>query len=618
MDKFKEAIYGIVNRTAENTLLHANANKDSKRIPVMRDLVAGEVAKHLALTELLPEDVAQAHIKGDIHWHDADYSPLFPMVNCCIIDLEGMLTRGFKMGNAEITQPRSISTAAAVAAQIIAQVASHIYGGNTLNRLDETFAPYVRKSYEKHLATGKLWLKDQERAVAYATQMTEKETYDAMQSMEYEINTLHTANGQTPFCTIGFGLGTSWEARLVQKSILNVRRAGLGKSKRTAVFPKLVFTIRKGVNFKDGDVNYDIKQLALQCASERMYPDILNYDTVVKTTGGFVAPMGCRSFLAPWVDSDGNTKYSGRNNLGVVSLNLPRIAIEAERDMDRFWNLLEERAELAKRALMFRIKGLEGVKANVAPILFVEGAFGVRLNPEDEILPIFKDGRASISMGYIGLHEMAMLMMGQETHILDDIEKQKFCTKVVGYLKEMADTWRKETGYGFSLYSTPSESLCDRFCRLDVQHFGVVEGVHEKGYYTNSFHLDVEKKTSPSLKIDFESPYAPFASGGHITYVELPDMKRFLPALEWVWDYSYDKVPYLGINTPVDYCGKCDFFGETVASTEGFKCPSCGCSDSKYLQVTRRVCGYLGSPNARPFIEGKQKEVIGRIKHHSN
>lgn len=277
------------------SLLNENANKDSKVIPTQRDLLAGIVAKHYAKQHILPRDVVMAHERGEIHYHDLDYSTFFPMFNCMLIDLQGMLTKGFKMGNAEIEPPKSISTATAVTAQIIAQVASHIYGGTTINRIDEVLAPFVQESYKKHLKIAKEWqIADQ---LGYADSRTEKECYDAFQSLEYEVNTLHTANGQTPFVTFGFGLGTSKESRLIQKSILQNRLAGLGKNRKTAVFPKLVFAIRKGINHQYGDPNYDIKQLAIECASKRMYPDILNYDQVVNVTGSFKTPMGCRSFL---------------------------------------------------------------------------------------------------------------------------------------------------------------------------------------------------------------------------------------------------------------------------------------------------------------------------------
>ncbi|AFI88557.1 anaerobic ribonucleoside-triphosphate reductase [Pectobacterium parmentieri] len=612
--RLNQEIRGLVEQS-NMALLNENANKDSKVIPTQRDLLAGIVAKHYAKQYILPRDVVLAHERGEIHYHDLDYSPFFPMFNCMLIDLNGMLTNGFKMGNAEIEPPKSISTATAVTAQIIAQVASHIYGGTTINRIDEILAPFVTASHAKHKAVAEEWkIPDAEN---YALTRTEKECYDAFQSLEYEVNTLHTANGQTPFVTFGFGLGTCWESRLIQESILRNRIAGLGKNHKTAVFPKLVFAIRDGLNHKAGDANYDIKQLALECASKRMYPDILNYDQVVKVTGSFKTPMGCRSFLGVY-EEDGQQIHDGRNNLGVISLNLPRIALEAEGNEDRFWTLLDQRLTLAKKALMTRIARLESVKARVAPILYMEGACGVRLNADDSIADIFKNGRASISLGYIGLHETINALFGNQTHVFDDEVLRAKAVAVIARLKAATEQWKDETGYGFSLYSTPSENLCDRFCRLDTAEFGVVQGVTDKGYYTNSFHLDVEKKVNPYQKIDFELPYPPMANGGFICYGEYPNLQHNLKALEDVWDYSYTRVPYYGTNTPIDECYECGFTGEFECTSKGFTCPKCGNHDSARVSVTRRVCGYLGSPDARPFNAGKQEEVKRRIKHLGN
>ncbi|MEH2920666.1 anaerobic ribonucleoside-triphosphate reductase [Samsonia erythrinae] len=612
--RLNQEIRGLVEQS-NMALLNENANKDSKVIPTQRDLLAGIVAKHYAKQYILPRDVVLAHERGEIHYHDLDYSPFFPMFNCMLIDLNGMLTNGFKMGNAEIEPPKSISTATAVTAQIIAQVASHIYGGTTINRIDEVLAPFVAASHAKHKAIAAEW--HIPNAESYALTRTEKECYDAFQSLEYEVNTLHTANGQTPFVTFGFGLGTSWESRLIQESILRNRIAGLGKNHKTAVFPKLVFAIRDGLNHKAGDPNYDIKQLALECASKRMYPDILNYDQVVKVTGSFKTPMGCRSFLGIY-EEEGRQIHDGRNNLGVISLNLPRIALEAEGDETRFWTLLDQRLVLAKKALMTRIARLENVKARVAPILYMEGACGVRLKADDSIADIFKNGRASISLGYIGVHETINALFGRQTHVFDDDTLRAKAVAIVARLKAATEQWKEETGYGFSLYSTPSENLCDRFCRLDTAEFGVVPGVTDKGYYTNSFHLDVEKKVNPYQKIDFELPYPPLANGGFICYGEYPNLQHNIKALEDVWDYSYSRVPYYGTNTPIDECYECGFTGEFECTSKGFTCPKCGNHDSARVSVTRRVCGYLGSPDARPFNAGKQEEVKRRVKHLGN
>ncbi|EOV0104792.1 TPA: anaerobic ribonucleoside-triphosphate reductase [Vibrio vulnificus] len=593
-------------------LINENANKDGKVIPTQRDLLAGIVAKHYAKTHILPRDVVQAHDEGDIHYHDLDYAPFFPMFNCMLIDLKGMLTHGFKMGNAEIDTPKSISTATAVTAQIIAQVASHIYGGTTINRIDEILEPYVNASYEKHLKIAQEW--DIHNPEGFAIARTEKECYDAFQSLEYEVNTLHTANGQTPFVTFGFGLGTSWASKLIQQSILKNRIAGLGKNRKTAVFPKLVFAIKDGLNHKPTDPNYDIKQLALECASKRMYPDILNYDKVVEITGSFKTPMGCRSFLGTY-EENGELIHEGRNNLGVVSLNLPRIALKANGDEDKFYTLLDEKLKLARRALETRISRLENVKARVAPILYMEGACGVRLKADQPIADIFKHGRSSISLGYIGIHETINALFGNQTHVYDDNELREKALNIVKRMKKAVEAWTEETGYGFSLYGTPSENLCSRFCRIDTKEFGVIEGVTDKGYYTNSFHLDVEKKVNPYDKIDFEMPYPEISSGGFICYGEFPNMQKNIEALENVWDYSYSKVPYYGTNTPIDECYECGYTGEFDCTSKGFTCPKCGNHDSSKVSVTRRVCGYLGSPDARPFNFGKQEEVKRRVKH---
>ncbi|EGQ9844486.1 anaerobic ribonucleoside-triphosphate reductase [Vibrio cholerae] len=609
--KLTKEIEGLIQESNAD-LLNENANKDGKVIPTQRDLLAGIVAKHYAKTRILPRDVVQAHESGDIHYHDLDYAPFFPMFNCMLIDLKGMLTHGFKMGNAEIDTPKSISTATAVTAQIIAQVASHIYGGTTINRIDEVLAPYVTASYEKHLEIAREW--DIHRPEAFAKARTEKECYDAFQSLEYEVNTLHTANGQTPFVTFGFGLGTSWESRLIQQSILKNRIAGLGKNRKTAVFPKLVFAIKDGLNHKAEDPNYDIKQLALECASKRMYPDILNYDKVVEVAGSFKTPMGCRSFLNPY-EENGELIHEGRNNLGVVSLNLPRIALQAKGDINKFYALLDDKLKLARRALDTRINRLENVKARVAPILYMEGACGVRLKANDSIADIFKHGRASISLGYIGVHETIMALFGQQKHVYDDVQLREEAVKIIQHLRNAVEQWKKETGYAFSLYGTPSENLCSRFCRIDAKQFGVVEGVTDKGYYTNSFHLDVQKKVNPYDKIDFEMPYPEISSGGFICYGEFPNMQRNVEALENVWDYSYHRVPYYGTNTPIDECYECGFTGEFDCTSKGFVCPRCGNHEPTKVSVTRRVCGYLGSPDARPFNVGKQEEVKRRVKH---
>ncbi|WP_061597468.1 anaerobic ribonucleoside-triphosphate reductase [Streptococcus gordonii] len=596
----------------DQTVVNENANKDSDVFNTQRDLTAGIVGKSIGL-KMLPPHVANAHQKGDIHYHDLDYSPYTPMTNCCLIDFKGMLKNGFKIGNAEVESPKSIQTATAQISQIIANVASSQYGGCSADRIDEVLAPYAELNYEKHLRDAKDWVLADKRA-DYAWEKTKKDIYDAMQSLEYEINTLFTSNGQTPFTSLGFGLGTNRFEREIQKSILNIRIKGLGSEHRTAIFPKLIFTLKRGLNLEPGSPNYDIKQLALECATKRMYPDVLSYDKIIDLTGSFKVPMGCRSFLQGWKDENGEEVNSGRMNLGVVTVNLPRIALEAEGDKDKFWSLFAERMAIAKDALVYRVERTKEATPANAPILYQYGAFGKRLGKYDQVDQLFTHRRATVSLGYIGLYEVATAFYGGEWE--DNPEAKEFTVDIVKEMKRLVGEWSDEYDYHFSVYSTPSESLTDRFCRLDTEKFGLVPDITDKEYYTNSFHYDVRKNPTPFEKLDFEKIYPEVgASGGFIHYCEYPVLQQNPKALEAVWDYAYDRVGYLGTNTPIDRCYKCDFEGDFTPTERGFTCPNCGNSDPKTVDVVKRTCGYLGNPQARPMVNGRHKEISARVKH---
>ena len=596
----------------DQTVVNENANKDSDVFNTQRDLTAGIVGKSSGL-KMLPPHVANAHQKGDIHYHDLDYSPYTPMTNCCLIDFKGMLKNGFKIGNAEVESPKSIQTATAQISQIIANVASSQYGGCSADRIDEVLAPYAELNYEKHLRDAKDWVLADKRA-DYAWEKTKKDIYDAMQSLEYEINTLFTSNGQTPFTSLGFGLGTNRFEREIQKSILNIRIKGLGSEHRTAIFPKLIFTLKRGLNLEPGSPNYDIKQLALECATKRMYPDVLSYDKIIELTGSFKVPMGCRSFLQGWKDENGQEVNSGRMNLGVVTVNLPRIALEAEGDKDKFWSLFSERMAIAKDALVYRVERTKEATPANAPILYQYGAFGKRLGKYDQVDQLFTHRRATVSLGYIGLYEVATAFYGGEWE--DNPEAKEFTVDIVKEMKRLVGEWSDEYDYHFSVYSTPSESLTDRFCRLDTEKFGLVPDITDKEYYTNSFHYDVRKNPTPFEKLDFEKIYPEVgASGGFIHYCEYPVLQQNPKALEAVWDYAYDRVGYLGTNTPIDRCYKCDFEGDFTPTERGFTCPNCGNSDPKTVDVVKRTCGYLGNPQARPMVNGRHKEISARVKH---
>ncbi|WP_416332980.1 anaerobic ribonucleoside-triphosphate reductase [Streptococcus suis] len=596
----------------DQALVNENANKDADVFNTQRDLTAGIVGKSIGL-KLLPAHVANAHQKGDIHYHDLDYSPYTPMTNCCLIDFKGMLAQGFKIGNADVESPKSIQTATAQISQIIANVASSQYGGCSADRIDEVLAPYAELNYQKHLKEATDWVLP-DKQEDYARAKTQKDIYDAMQSLEYEINTLFTSNGQTPFTSLGFGLGTSWFEREIQKAILNIRIKGLGREGRTAIFPKLIFTVKRGLNLEPDSPNYDIKQLAVECATKRMYPDMLSYDKIVELTGSFKVPMGCRSFLQGWQDENGQDVTSGRMNLGVVTVNLPRIAMESAGDMDKFWEIFAERMAIAKDALVYRVERVKEATPANAPILYQYGAFGKRLAKTDAVDEVFKNRRATVSLGYIGLYEVATVFYGGQWET--NPEAKDFTVAIIKKMKALVEDWSDEYGYHFSVYSTPSESLTDRFCRLDTEKFGLVENITDKQYYTNSFHYDVRKNPTPFEKLDFEKVYVEAgASGGFIHYCEYPVLQQNPKALEAVWDYAYDRVGYLGTNTPIDHCYACDFEGDFEPTERGFKCPNCGNSDPKTVDVVKRTCGYLGNPQARPMVKGRHKEIISRVKH---
>ncbi|HEL1013173.1 anaerobic ribonucleoside-triphosphate reductase [Streptococcus equi subsp. zooepidemicus] len=596
----------------DQTVVNENANKDSDVFNTQRDLTAGIVGKSIGL-KMLPPHVANAHQKGDIHYHDLDYSPYTPMTNCCLIDFKGMLANGFKIGNAEVESPKSIQTATAQISQIIANVASSQYGGCTADRIDEFLAPYAELNFKKHMVDAEKWVIEELRE-SYAFEKTKKDIYDAMQSLEYEINTLFTSNGQTPFTSLGFGLGTSWFEREIQKAILTIRINGLGSEHRTAIFPKLIFTVKRGLNLEPDSPNYDIKTLALECATKRMYPDMLSYDKIIELTGSFKSPMGCRSFLQGWKDEQGQDITSGRMNLGVVTMNLPRIAMESNGDMDKFWELFNERLHICKDALVYRVERVKEATPANAPILYQYGAFGERLAKTGNVDELFNNRRATVSLGYIGLYEVATVFYGGQWE--HNQEAKDFTITIVKEMKKACETWSDEYGYHFSVYSTPSESLTDRFCRLDTDKFGVVADITDKEYYTNSFHYDVRKNPTPFEKLDFEKDYpAAGASGGFIHYCEYPVLQQNPKALEAVWDYAYDRVGYLGTNTPIDKCYECHFEGDFTPTERGFTCPNCGNNDPKTVDVVKRTCGYLGNPQARPMVNGRHKEISARVKH---
>ncbi|OZG50708.1 anaerobic ribonucleoside triphosphate reductase [Bombiscardovia coagulans] len=653
-----EAVHRLTSN--DESLVRENANKDANVYATQRDLLAGAVSKASAL-KMLPKDVSNAHLKGDIHFHDADYSPFTAETNCSLPDFGNMLKYGFELGNAMMDSPQSIGTAATQITQIIKDIAGSQYGGQTVNRADEMLEDYAKLDYQKNYAMAEAVLPDEEpieiaqevvrglksrestwlhlddrpaldedtpfdldapaivrlRQV-YAKIVTRKNIYDAMQTLEYQINSNRVSNGQTPFVTVGFGLGTSWFAREIQRAIFLVRIRGLGKDRHTAIFPKLVFTIKHGLNADAGDPNYDMKQLALECSTKRMYPDVVFYENLITITGSFKAPMGCRSFLQGWINPEtGEDEEEGRMNLGVVTVNVPRIALESRGDKDRFWKLFDQRMEVAHHALQFRIMRCKQATPINAPTLYQFGAFG-RLKAGDSVDTLFRNNRATISLGYIGLYETTAVFYGKDwmqDHSWDP-EGKEFALSIVRRMNQLCKQWEKAEGYHYSVYSTPAESLTDRFCRLDQEKFGKVEGVTDHDFYTNSFHYPVWLRPTPMEKLSFERDFPYLASGGFINYCEFPSLQANPKALEAVWDYAYGiGIGYLGTNTPIDHCFICGYEGDFEPTEEGFKCPECGNDDPEQCNVTKRTCGYLGNPVQRPMVHGRHEEITHRVKH---
>lgn len=802
----------------DETKTKENANKDARLFSTFRDLEAGEVSRFYALQQL-PERVSGAHVSGDIHFHDLDYTVPGGMFNCMLVDLPFILSReDFPIGNTRVNRVRSVETATDLIPQIAAQVSVGQYGGQTYSKLDEVLEPYVMYTYRRELARAlenatrvaaemgvagvepldksvallvasgerdrvasgvgeKIW----DMSVAEAKKRTESIVYDSMEGVEYALNTVQ-GNGQTPFVTISFGLSTSWAGRVVQKAILKVRINGYGAQSKTPVFPKLVYMLKEGVNMRAGDPNYDVKRLALYCASKRIYPDFQSVDNTVRDLGFNPTSMGCfagdhtvrvrmggdggyatwtgeklwewaasqygaqkqpngvdeyvdvpsgdldvadshtgaerdarvlrlvknysnvwvrvkvvpetesnmserkivltltddhplpvqgkgrlyagslmpgdrltsasgetlrvtsvtgcahdgpsydlttdtdyfdlngvvshncRSFLSYYENPEtGEPVEYGRFNVGVVTLNLPRIAMQTE-STEEFMRLLDARAGIVREALDWRFDQVREATASQSPIHYVTGAAGVAMSPSDKVGDLVEGGYATASMGYIGVYEAVARFYGGDWY--SNREAVEFSVNIVRRLDELARSWKAESGRGYGVYGTPSESLCDRFARLDTRLFGDVENITSKGYYQNSFHVDVRKNMSPFEKWRVEAQYLPYTTGGAIDYVETETLLKNPDALESIVDAAVAAgVRYFGVNQPVSQCFECDYSGEFAADVRGFYCPECGERDEEKISVVRRVCGYLGSFADRPVVEGKRKEIVARVKH---
>lgn len=638
--KKEQVIYkkiGELIDASNEDMLNENANKDGKTISVQRDLLAGISSKDYYLNRILPKHLKDAHESGRIHIHDLDYL-LFRETNCELVNIEQMLKGGCNIGNAKMLEPNSVEVAVGHIVQIIASVSSNTYGGCSIPYLDRALVPYIVKTFKKHFVKGLKYIERLSQndietiintndiiysnkslkekypnAFEYTVDMTEESVKQSMQGLEYEINSLSTVNGQTPFTTVGIGTETSWEGKLVQKFVFKTRMEGFGAKKETAIFPKIVYAICDGLNFNPEDPNWDISQLAFECMTKSVYPDILFVTPEQVKNGTVVYPMGCRAFLSPWWDKDGNEIYSGRFNMGATTINLPRIAIKNKGDEAGFYKELDEILNLCKENSIFRAKYLENTPAEIAPILWMAGALSEK-EAKETIKDLIWGGYATISIGYIGLSEVSELIYGKNFALDEESYTKTF--KILEYISKKVKEFKEETKLGFAFYSTPSESLCDRFAQIDLKEFGSIEGITDKEYYDNSFHVSSKIKINPFEKLRLEAPGHTLASGGHISYIETDSLKKNLEAVYQVLKYAQSiGIHYMGINQPVDKCHICDFNGEFLATERGFECPQCGNFDSTKMNVIRRVCGYLAQPDSRPFNKGKQKEVINRVKH---
>ncbi len=610
-----ESILGII-KNENKELAEENSNKNTMLASTQRDYIAGEVSRDLTKRLLLPEKIAKADADGILHFHDADYF-IQPIFNCCLINISDMLDNGTVMNGKMIESPKSFQVACTVTTQIIAAVASNQYGGQSVDL--KHLGKYLRKSYDKfkkEITTkyGKTIPEDTIESLVQDRLRSELKA--GVQTIQYQINTLMTTNGQSPFVTLFLHLeeGDPYikENAMIIEEVLRQRYEGIKNEAGvyvTPAFPKLVYVLDECNCLKGGEYDY-LTKLAVKCSAKRMYPDYISAKKMRENYEGNVfSPMGCRSFLSPWKDENGNYKFEGRFNQGVVSINLPQIAIIADGDEEKFWKLLDERLELCFEALMCRHYALLGTHSDISPIHWQYGAVA-RLKKGEKIDKLLYGGYSTISLGYIGIYEMTKLMKGV-SHTTP--EGHDFAVKVMKHLRETTDRWKKETNIGFALYGTPAESLCYKFARIDKEKFGTIPDVTDKGYYTNSYHVDVREKIDAFDKLAFESEFQKISSGGAISYIEIPNMQKNIDALETAVKFIYDNIQYAEFNTKSDYCHVCGFDGEIIINDNNeWECPNCGNKDHSKMTVVRRTCGYLGE---NFWNAGKTKEIKQRVLH---
>ena len=632
------SVLEILNLKNQN-IKEENSNKNPVVLSTQRDYMAGEVSKDLTMRLLLPDDIVKAHKEGIIHFHDADYFSQ-KMYNCALINLDDMLQNGTVINGTLIEKPHSFSTACNIATQVMAQVASNQYGGQseTLSHL----APFVdvsrqklrnevREEFNTLFKNGVIENVPEDSVInELAERRLKDEIKRGVQTIQYQINTLMTSNGQTPFVTIFMYLGEVAEGRLrddlalIIEEVVRQRYEGTKNEKGvfvTPAFPKLVYVLEEDNIHEDGKYFY-LTKLCAKCSAKRLVPDyvsekkMLEYKVDKNGEGHCYPPMGCRSFLTPFIDKEGKPKYYGRFNCGVVTINLVDVALSANKDFKKFWEIMDERLELCHRALQCRHQHLRGTISDVSPIHWQYGAIA-RLQKGETIDKLLYGGYCTISLGYAGLYECVLAMTGK-SHT--DKDAKPFALAVMQRLNDKCKEWKEEENIDYSVYGTPIESTTYKFAKALQERFGIIEGITDHDYITNSYHVNVREEIDAFTKLKFESEFQKLSPGGAISYVETSNLSNNIDAVIEVLKYIYDNIMYAELNTKSDYCQVCGYDGEIIIkkSENGrlyWECPNCGNKDTRKMNVARRTCGYIGS---QFWNQGRTEEIKDRYVHLGN
>ena len=600
-----------------------NSNKNAKVVTTQRDYLAGITSTDITRRFLLPEDIVQAHDDGIIHFHDADYFAQNALHNCDLINLEDMLQNGTNINGVMIEKPHIFLTAMTIATQLITAVSSSQYGGCTITLTH--LAPFVRDSYNKYLDKYKKRKFSKADCEKYAKEDLKKEITDGVQTFQYQINSMTTTNGQAPFLSVCMYLGETEEYKdelaMIIEEVLNQRILGMKNEKGvyiTPAFPKLLYVLEED-NIKEGSKYYYLTELACKCTAKRMVPDYISEKVmkemkIDKNGNGNCYPcMGCRSFLTPYVDKDGKPKYYGRFNQGVVTINLVDVALSSDKNMEDFWNIFEDRLEMCHRALQIRHKRLSKATSDVAPILWQHGALA-RLKKGESIHDLLHDGYSTISLGYAGLYECVKYMTGH-SHT-DGGKGHDFAIEVMKKMNDKCNEWKEVEKIDYSVYGTPIESTTYKFAKCLKDRFGVIKGITDRNYITNSYHVPVFEEIDAFTKLKLESEFQKLSPGGAISYIETPNLTNNLDAVMEVIKFIYDNIMYAELNTKSDYCQECGYEGEILLDDKlEWYCPNCGNRDHDKLNVARRTCGYIGT---NFWNKGRTQEIKERVIHIDN